>query len=132
MSRSSAPTRRPASPSRSTPGGLAAPDVTFWSAWHGDACVGMGALRALGPDDGEVKSMRAADGWRGRGVGRAVLDAIVHEARARGYARLYLETGTTPAYAAALSLYRRAGFVACDPFADYEASPHNQFLMLIL
>ena len=32
-------------------GGLAAPDVTFWSAWHGDACVGMGALRALGPDD---------------------------------------------------------------------------------
>jgi putative acetyltransferase len=26
--------------------GLRAPDVTFWSAWEGDAVVGVGALRS--------------------------------------------------------------------------------------
>ena len=46
-------------------GGLSAPDVTFWSAWDGDLPVGMGALRALDAASGEVKSMRAADRWRG-------------------------------------------------------------------
>lgn len=112
--------------------GLGAPDVTFWTAWDGATPVGMGALRALDADAGEVKSMRTAAAWRGRGVGAAVLAAIVTTARGRGYARLYLETGVTPAYAAALSLYARTGFVACAPFGDYAASPHNQFLTLDL
>lgn len=112
--------------------GLAAPDVTFWTAWDGDTPVGMGALRALDRESGEVKSMRAADAWRGRGVGHALLGAIVATARERGYRQLFLETGTTDAYAAALTLSRRAGFVSCDAFGDYDASPHNQFLTLIL
>jgi putative acetyltransferase len=112
--------------------GLSAPDVTFWTAWDGATPVGMGALRRLDADSGEVKSMRAADAWRGRGVGAAVLSAIVAAARSRGYARLYLETGVTPAYAPALSLYTRAGFVACAAFGDYAASSHNQFLTLDL
>lgn len=112
--------------------GLSAPGVTFWSAWDGNAPVGMGALRAIDTTSGEVKSMRTVDTWRGRGVGHAILSAIVAEARSRGYARLYLETGTTNAYGPALSLYRRAGFVSCDAFADYRPSPHNQFLTLIL
>lgn len=112
--------------------GLSAPDVTFWSAWDGDTPVGMGALRELDAESGEVKSMRVADAWRGRGIGHAMLGAIVAAARARGYRQLYLETGTTEAYASALTLYRRAGFVSCDAFADYQPSPHNQFLTLIL
>lgn len=112
--------------------GLSAPDLTFWSAWDGEEAIGMGALRGLSATSGEVKSMRVAPSWLGRGVGHALLSAIVAEARARGYAALFLETGTTPAYDAALALYRRAGFVACDAFADYQPSPHNQFLMLDL
>lgn len=116
--------------------GLSDPAVTFWSAWDadgdGDRVVGMGALKALDAATGEVKSMRADAAYRGRGVGHAVLSTIVAAARARGYARLFLETGTTPAYDAALALYRRAGFVACDAFADYRPSPHNQFLTLDL
>lgn len=112
--------------------GLRRPDVTFWTAWNGETPIGMGALRALDAESGEVKSMRTADAWRERGAGAAMLAAIVAAARARGYARLYLETGVTPAYAPALSLYTRAGFVTCAPFGDYAASPHNQFLTLDL
>ena len=32
----------------------------------------------------------------------------------------------------ALALYRRAGFAPCAAFADYQPSPHNQFLALAL
>ncbi|MGJ3625914.1 GNAT family N-acetyltransferase [Sphingomonas sp. MMS24-JH45] len=111
--------------------GLSDPAVTFWAAGT-EWVVGMGALKALDGGAVEVKSMRADAAYRGKGAGHAVLSAIVAEARARGYARLFLETGTTPAIYAALALYARAGFVACDAFADYRPSPHNQFLTLAL
>ena len=112
--------------------GLSAPGITFWTAWDGNTVLGFGALKALGEGHGEVKSMRAAPAARGTGVGRAMLGHIVAEARRRGYARLSLETGTAALHAPALALYRRAGFVACDAFAEYRPSPHNQFLTLDL
>jgi len=111
---------------------LAAPDIALFAAWDGDSLAAVGALKRLDGDAGEVKSMRAAPVYRGRGAGRAILDAIVAAAREGGLTRLYLETGTTPAYDAALALYRRAGFAPCAAFADYRPSPHNQFLALAL
>ena len=112
--------------------GLSAESVTFWTAWQGDALVGFGALKQLDRRHGEVKSMRAAPAARGTGVGRAMLNHIVTEARRRGYARLSLETGTAALHAPAIALYRSAGFVSCGAFADYQPSPHNQFLGLDL
>jgi putative acetyltransferase len=112
--------------------GLSAANVTFWTAWQGDALVGFGALKELDDTHGEVKSMRAAPTARGTGVGRAMLDHIVAEARKRGYARLSLETGTATLHAPAIALYRSAGFTSCDAFADYQPSPYNQFFGLAL
>ena len=112
--------------------GLSAANVTFWTAWQGDALVGFGALKELDAAHGEVKSMRAAPAARGTGVGRAMLSHIVMEARKRGYARLSLETGTATLHAPAIALYRSAGFIPCGAFADYQPSPHNQFLALNL
>ncbi len=76
--------------------------------------------------------MRAAPAARGTGVGHALLMHIIAEARRRGYARLSLETGTADLHAPALTLYRRAGFVSCEAFADYRPGPFNQFLQLDL
>lgn len=112
--------------------GLSGPAVTFWTAWQGDVLAGFGALKQLDATHGEVKSMRAAPTARGTGVGRAILHHIIAEARKRGYARLSLETGTATLHAPAIALYRSAGFVSCEPFADYQASPHNQFMSLEL
>lgn len=112
--------------------GLSAPTVTFWTAWQNDALAGFGALKQLDKTHGEVKSMRAAPAARGTGVGRAILLHIVAEARKRGYARLSLETGTASLHAPAVSLYRSVGFANCGLFADYQASPHNQFMSLDL
>lgn len=112
--------------------GLSAPGVTFWTAWLDGTLAGFGALKQLAPDHGEVKSMRAAPAARGSGVGRALIEHIIAEAKARSYRRLSLETGTATLHAPAIALYRRAGFVNCDAFADYQPSPDNQFLALEL
>ncbi|CAN5384435.1 GNAT family N-acetyltransferase [soil metagenome] len=112
--------------------GLSAPNVTFWTAWNGAELAGFGALKELEIGHGEVKSMRVAPAAQGTGVGRALLDHIIAEARGRGYARLSLETGTAALHAPAVALYRKSGFETCPAFADYQPSPHNQFLSLRL
>lgn len=98
---------------------LRQPDVTFFSAWDGDTLAGCGAIKHLEAGHGELKSMRAAPEYRGRGVGRAVLDRLLAEARARGYTRVSLETGRPEPFQPAQRLYRANGFVECPPFGDY-------------
>ena len=110
--------------------GLRSPDVTFWSAWDGDAVAGVGALKQLSPDHGEVKSMHTAEALRGRGVGSAILRHIIAAARARGMSRLSLETGSWPYFAPARALYARHGFVECPPFGDYRPDPNSVFMTL--
>ena len=94
-------------------------DVTFWSAWDGDALAGCGALKHLDSTHGEIKSMRAAPDYRGRGVGKAILLHLMDEARRRGYSRLSLETGRPDDFLAARRLYEAHGFAECPPFGDY-------------
>ncbi len=55
---------------------------------------------------------------------------VLGVARQRGYHRVSLETGSMAAFAPARSLYARAGFVECDPFADYVPSPNSRFMTL--
>jgi len=112
--------------------GLRAPEVTFWSAWEGDAVVGVGALKRLSTDHGEVKSMHTAEAARGRGVGSAMVRHIMAAARSRGMSRLSLETGSWPYFAPARALYARHGFVECGPFGEYREDPNSVFMTLAL
>jgi putative acetyltransferase len=112
--------------------GLRAPEVTFWSAWEGDEVVGVGALRRLSADHGEIKSMHTAEAARGRGVGSAMLRHIMAAAQARGLSRLSLETGSWPYFEPARALYARHGFVECEPFGDYRDDPNSVFMTLSL
>ncbi len=100
---------------------LRQPDVTFYSAWAGDELAAVGALKQLDATSGELKSMRAAPAWRGKGAGEAMLLRLIEEARRRGYSWLGLETGRTPDFVAAQTLYAKHGFSECDAFADYVA-----------
>ena len=63
---------------------LQTPDVRLWSAWAGEELAGMGALRRIDEANGELKSMRVADPWLGRGIGRAILDHLIAIAAGRG------------------------------------------------
>jgi putative acetyltransferase len=109
-------------------GRLKQPGVTFWSAWLGEEIVGCGAIKQLDRDRGELKSMRVADAFLGRGFGRAMLEHLITEARARGIKTLWLETGSVAAFAPALRLYESAGFVRCGPFEGYREDPFSVFM----
>ncbi len=112
--------------------GLKAPGVTVWTAWLGESVAGMAALKDLGDRAGELKSMRTHPGYLRRGVASALLEHVIAVARSRGMRRLSLETGSGPAFEAALALYRRRGFVDGEAFAQYRRSEFNQFLHLAL
>ncbi|MDB5448594.1 MAG: GCN5-related N-acetyltransferase [Phenylobacterium sp.] len=110
--------------------GLQAPEVTVWSAWDGGELAGVGALKVLGGGAGELKSMRTNPRRLRQGVGAAILEHIIGEARGRGLTRLSLETGSGPAFEPAIALYRKRGFQDGGPFGDYVRSDFNQFLHL--
>jgi putative acetyltransferase len=112
--------------------GLRAPDVRFWSAWEGNELMGVGALKRLHAEHGEIKSMHTAEAARGRGVGSALLRHIMAEARAAGMGRLSLETGSWPYFLPARALYARHGFVECGPFGDYRDDPNSVFMTIAL
>ena len=107
--------------------GLRRPEITFWTVWDGSSLAGCGALKRLDEQHGEVKSMRTATGYRGRGVASLVLGQIVEEARKRGYRRLSLETGSMEFFKPARSLYAKFGFGLGPPFADYKEDPNSCF-----
>jgi putative acetyltransferase len=108
--------------------GLRAPDISFWSAWDGAALLGMAALKRLSVDHGEVKSMHTADSARRRGVGSALMQHLIAEARRSGLTRLSLETGSWAYFEPARAFYRRHGFRDCAPFASYRPDPNSVFM----
>ena len=112
--------------------GLIDPAVTFYSLRADGELLGIGAIKQLDLEHGEIKSMHTAQAARGRGVGRAVLGHLLDVARSRGYRRVSLETGTMAEFAPARALYASAGFIACGPFAGYQPSEDNCFMTLPL
>jgi putative acetyltransferase len=112
--------------------GLRSPDIEFWAIWDDDELLGIGALKRLSPDHGEVKSMHTASPARRRGVGGAMLRHIVAAARARGLSRLSLETGSWEYFRPARAFYRSHGFEECPPFAGYVPDPNSVFMTLDL
>ncbi len=109
---------------------LRQPGVTFYAARVQGELAAIGAIKHLDDTHGELKSMRAAPEWRGKGVGEAMLAHLLSVARARGYTRVSLETGRTDAFAPAVALYRKYGFENCDGFADYVVDEFSQCLTL--
>lgn len=70
--------------------------------------------------DGHIGRMAVLEGWRGQGVGAAVLQALIAEADRRGMAQLALSAQTH-----ALGFYARFGFVAEGEVYDEAGLPHQ-------
>jgi len=100
---------------------LRACDVAFFAARAGGTLAAVGALKELSPDRGELKSMRAAPAFRGKGAGEAILLHLLAEARGRGYRWVGLETGRPEPFRPAMRLYAKHGFAECPAFGDYVA-----------
>jgi putative acetyltransferase len=113
-------------------GQLVDQNVTLFSARDAGRLVGVAALKRLDDATAELKSMHTLEAERRRGVGHALVEHILAFARAHGYGRVSLETGSTDDFVAARSLYAGLGFRPCEPFGEYRESPYNTFMTLTL
>jgi GNAT superfamily N-acetyltransferase len=97
------------------------PGVHAVGVFDGDELVGVGFVCPDGgPGEWRVRGMATTREQRGRGVGSAILAALVDHARAQGATRVWCNARTP-----ALSLYARAGFqVESEEFEIPGIGPH--------
>jgi putative acetyltransferase len=81
----------------------------------GGEAVGVLALRPRAPAIAEIKRLYVVPQARGTGLGRALLDRAIDEARARGYERVRLDSHRG-SMGAAIALYARLGFAEIPPY----------------
>ena len=100
------------------PGDYAPPSGRLLLALRDDVAVGCVALRAVDGARCEMKRLYLRPGARGSGVGRALVERLLSEARAEGYGEVVLDT--LPSMAEAQRMYERFGFRDIPP---YRANP---------
>lgn len=82
--------------------------------------MGCVALRMLSLDMAEMKRLYVDPAYRGRGVGRALVEAILAKAREIGFQHMVLDTSF--AMKAAISLYLGLGFTPIEPYNNQDTA----------
>jgi len=94
------------------------PDGRLLLAVDGDEAVGIACLRRMSPGAAEIKRMFVRPTLRRTGLGGALLDRLVTEAKVSGYERIRLDSARF--MEAAHALYRSRGFVEIDAYPESE------------
>ena len=97
------------------PGDYATPNGRLLLAYDDNESAGCVALRKIDAGICEMKRLFVRDKFRGRGLGRSLIDAIISEAKDIGYKRMRLDT-LPPKMNDAIALYRSFGFKEIKPY----------------
>ena len=98
------------------PGAYAPPGGALVLALVEGQAAGCAALRRFDAQRCEAKRLYVRPRFRGLGMGRALLDWVIAEARTMGYREMVGDT--IPQMAVALAMYDRAGFERTGPYAE--------------
>ena len=109
------------------PGKYAAPRGQLLLAWKADAVVGCAAFREVDATTCEMKRVYVRPAARGEQLGRRLVQHLLQDARAAGYARMCLDV--LPEFKAAQQLYLSLGFTPAPPAtATFNPVPGTLFL----
>jgi putative acetyltransferase len=97
------------------PGEYALPDGRLLLAEYEGQLAGCVALHKWQADICEMKRLYLRSSFRGKGLGRALAEAIIGEARSIGYRRMRLDT-IEPIMKDAVEMYRKLGFREVAPY----------------
>ena len=106
--------------------------IKFWSLWDNNQLIGCGALKFLGNNHGEFKSIRVADKFRKSGIGEKIISHLIDEAKKLEISKLSIETGSGNFFLPARNLFLKFGFKKCNPFAHYKEDLNSCFYTLDL
>jgi len=112
------------------PGDYGPPEGRLLLAESEGQTVGCVALHKLDTDICEMKRLYLRPQFRGKGLGRALAERIIAEARQIGYRRMRLDT-VDPVMKDALAMYRKLGFKEIAPYRP-NPNPGTLYLELAL
>jgi putative acetyltransferase len=105
---------------------LAAFNVHFLVAREQGRALGCGAFVLGEAGQAEMKRVFVAPAARGKGVARALMEALEREAAKLGVTLMQLETGIKQPEA--IALYRKFGYAERGPFGSYQPDPLSLFM----
>jgi ribosomal protein S18 acetylase RimI-like enzyme len=97
------------------PGEYVPPDGRLLLAFDNSEVAGCIALRRIGDDVCEMKRLFVRSDFRGKGLGRTLVEMIIAEAKEIGYQKIRLDT-LPPKMNQAIALYRSLGFTEIGPY----------------
>lgn len=92
------------------------PEGTFLVAKDGDIVIGCVGIKKIEDSVCEMKRLYVKDDYKGEGIGRALVENILSEARKKGYQKIRLDT--LKRMERALGLYEKYGFYYIGQYVE--------------